>query len=72
MQTPYPIKVFIVIALAVIVASLVVALLRLRRGDRDAGTVKALTVRIALSIALFLLLILGFLTGIIVPHGVAP
>jgi hypothetical protein len=31
--------------------------------------VKALTVRIALSLALFALLIVGYLTGLIQPHG---
>jgi hypothetical protein len=31
--------------------------------------VKALTVRIALSLALFVLLIVGYLTGLIQPHG---
>jgi hypothetical protein len=31
--------------------------------------VKALTVRIALSVALFLLLIVGHFTGLIEPHG---
>jgi hypothetical protein len=31
--------------------------------------VKALTVRIALSLALFVLLIVGYLTGLIRPHG---
>jgi hypothetical protein len=31
--------------------------------------VKALTVRIALSLALFVLLIAGYLTGLIQPHG---
>lgn len=73
MHTPLPIKVFIVIALGAIVASMAVALLRLRRdGGRSTGTIRALTVRIVLSIALFLLLVLGFLTGVIVPHGVVP
>lgn len=31
--------------------------------------VKALTVRITLSLALFVLLIVGYLTGLIQPHG---
>jgi len=33
-------------------------------------TVKALTWRIGISFSLFLLLMLGFMTGILVPHGV--
>lgn len=40
---------------------------------RDKGkgrrTVKSLTVRIVLSVALFVLLIIGFATGLIKPHG---
>jgi Protein of unknown function (DUF2909) len=73
MHTPLLIKVFIVVALAAIIVSLGVALLRLRRErGLSTGTVKALTVRIVLSIALFLLLVLGFFSGVIVPHGVVP
>ena len=42
--------------------------------DRGQGerTVRALTVRIGLSVALFALLILGFATGLIEPHGITP
>lgn len=40
---------------------------------RDRGestrTVKSLTVRITLSVVLFILLIVGFATGLIQPHG---
>jgi len=73
MQTALLVKILIVVALLAIVASLGVALFRLQRErGRSTGTVKALTVRIALSIALFLLLVLGFVTGIVVPHGVVP
>ena len=35
-------------------------------------TVKALTVRIALSLGLFVLLIVAYATGLIAPHGVFP
>ncbi len=35
-------------------------------------TVKALTIRIALSVALFILLMLAFATGLIQPHGITP
>lgn len=73
MQTAPWIKVVIVAALLAIVVSLGVALWRLvsDRGD-SARTVKALTFRIGLSIALFVLLVLGMLTGVVVPHGVVP
>lgn len=35
-------------------------------------TVKALTVRIALSVVLFILLMVAFATGLIHPHGINP
>jgi len=40
--------------------------------DKGEGTraVKSLTVRIVLSLALFIMLIVGFATGLIKPHGV--
>ncbi|HSR62293.1 MAG TPA: twin transmembrane helix small protein [Gammaproteobacteria bacterium] len=41
------------------------------KGDSD-RTVKSLTVRIALSVLLFALLIFGFATGLIEPHGIQP
>ena len=67
------IKVFIVIALLGIIASLASAMLFL---VKDKGhterTAKALTVRIALSVSLFALLMLGVFTGHIKPHGIYP
>lgn len=73
MQTASWIKVLVVAALLAIVVSLGVALWRLvsDRGDSERA-VKALTLRIGLSIALFILLVLGMLTGVVVPHGVVP
>ena len=41
------------------------------KGDSD-RTVKSLTVRITLSVALFLMLIIGYFTGMIQPHGISP
>ena len=63
-------KLFILLVLLAILASLGSALVFLAR-DRDDSkrTVRALTVRIALSVALFLLLILAYLAGWIRPHG---
>ena len=73
MQTALLVKVLIVVVLLAILASLGFALFRLQRErGRSTGTVRALTVRIILSVVLFLLLVLGFLTGIVVPHGVVP
>ena len=73
MQTPLLVKLFIVAALLGILVSLGLALKHLikDRGE-STGTVRALTWRIGLSIALFLLLILGIATGVIVPHGIVP
>jgi hypothetical protein len=67
------ITVFILITLVAIVGSLGAGLVFMLkdRGQSD-RTVKALTVRIALSVTLFLLLLLGFATGIIKPHGIYP
>ncbi|HEX8963676.1 MAG TPA: twin transmembrane helix small protein [Rhodocyclaceae bacterium] len=73
MQTPELVKWFIVVALAAVVGSLGVALFGLVRDKgRSTRMVKALTFRIVLSIGLFLLLMLGIVSGVIVPHGVAP
>ncbi|CAG0950211.1 hypothetical protein MTYP_00148 [Methylophilaceae bacterium] len=60
------IKIAIVVTLIIIVGSLFSALFFLAR-DKGTGerTVKALTVRIALSIVLFICLMAGYLTGII-------
>lgn len=35
-------------------------------------TMYSLTVRVALSVSLFILLIIGFLTGLLQPHGALP
>jgi hypothetical protein len=67
------IKGFIILVLIGIVASLGSGLFYLMRdhgsGDR---TVRALTVRIGLSFALFLLLMLGYALGLISPHPAVP
>ena len=60
------INVFIVLTLLVIVGSLFPALFFLSK-DKSGGdrTVKALTVRIGLSITLFLILMIGYFFGLI-------
>jgi Protein of unknown function (DUF2909) len=71
MQSLIPIV--IVIALIAIVASLGSALLHLTRGAGDSQKLaRALTWRIGLSIALFVLLMIAWYTGLIAPHGVDP
>lgn len=63
-------KILVVLFLVIILASLGSALYYLIR-DRGASerTVKALTVRIALSIVLFVLLMAGYYSGLIPPGG---
>ena len=55
---------------AAILASLGIALVALfRRGDHSHTLLRALTVRVSLSVLFFLLLMLGWYLGIIEPHG---
>jgi hypothetical protein len=66
-------KIFIVLALFAILISLGSAMLYLVKDKGQSNrTVKALSVRIALSVALFALLMLGVATGFITPHGIYP
>jgi len=80
-----PIKILIIIVLFAIVGSLGSALFHLSRGSRPNDSeqtnaqamedhsrkmVRALTVRIGLSLTLFLLLMLAWYAGLITPTGV--
>jgi len=66
-----PIKLLLMLVLAAIVASLGVALYQLASGRGDSGNMlRSLTVRIGLSVALFVLLMLAWRFGLITPHGV--
>lgn len=57
--------------LALILASLARAMTAmLRRNKSPHAVARALTWRIGLSVGLFLLLLLGFATGVLKPHGV--
>ena len=65
------IKILIVITLFAIVISLGSALFHLSRGKGDPKKmVRALTIRVGLSVALFILLMLAWYNGLISPHGV--
>jgi hypothetical protein len=53
-----------------ILASLGVALFALfRRGDNSRMMLRALTIRVSLSVLFFLLLLLGWYVGLLKPHG---
>ena len=65
-----PIKLFVLIILIAILTSLGSALFYLVKDQRTSKrTVKALTFRIGLSLALFIMLLVAYATGIIQPHG---
>jgi len=66
------IKPVVVVVLIAIVASLGTALYHLAtdRGD-SSKLLRSLTVRVALSVALFLLLMIAWKLGLIRPHGLA-
>jgi hypothetical protein len=70
---PVPIalvKIIVVVMLLAIVGSLASALVYLYKdGGRGTRTARALTVRVALSISLFVLLMTGFYFGLIPPLG---
>jgi hypothetical protein len=67
------IKIIILLLLALILISLGAGMVSLikDRGETN-RTVKFLTIRIVLSIALFVLLVVSFLMGWIQPHGLLP
>lgn len=67
-------RIVVLVALAAIVASLGSALYHLSRGTQQdsAKLVRALTVRIVLSLVLFALIMLAWFAGLIQPHGIIP
>jgi hypothetical protein len=66
-----PIVVAVIFFIA-IAASLGVALLALfRRGDHGQTLLRALTLRVGLSVLFFALLLLGWYLGILEPHGLS-
>jgi hypothetical protein len=67
-----PIKILIIIILFAIVGSLGSALFHLSRGKGDSKKMaRALTIRVGLSLILFILLMVAWYNGLITPHGVA-
>ena len=67
------IKTLIVITLLAILFSLFSGMIFLVKDKgQSERTVRALTIRIALSVLLFILLMAAFATGLIQPHGINP
>jgi cytochrome bd-type quinol oxidase subunit 2 len=65
------IKILIVLVLVAIIASLGSGLFHLVKDEgQSKRMVNALTVRIALSVLLFVLLFVAWKSGLIVPHGI--
>ena len=67
------IKLIVILMLVAIVVSLGSALYQLARGSGDSRKMlRALTWRISLSVALFILLLVAFAMGLIQPHSLTP
>ena len=66
-------KIIVILFLFAIIGSLFSGLFFLMK-EKGASerTVKALTVRVSLSVLLFILLMIGFATGLLQPHGAIP
>ena len=66
-------KVIIVLFLFAIIGSLFSGLFFLMKDKGTSErTVRALTVRVSLSVLLFILLMIGFATGVLQPQGIYP
>lgn len=66
-------KILIFVLLALILLSLASGLLFLVRDQgKTRRVITSLSLRVALSITLFVLLLLGYYTGILKPHGLTP
>ena len=65
-----PIKILVIVILLAIIGSLGSALFHLSSGKGDSRKMaRALTVRVGLSVVLFILLMLAWYNGLITPHG---
>lgn len=66
------IKIIVVVLFLLILASLASGLVYLVKDKGETKrTANALTLRIVISIIAFILLIIGYLTGLIQPHGIS-
>lgn len=67
------VKTLIILVLLAILFSLFSGMIFLVKDKgQSQRTVRALTIRIALSVLLFILLMVAFATGLIQPHGITP
>ena len=64
-------KIVILSLLLVVLFSLGSALVAMTKGDKSDKMLKSLTWRIGLSVAIFILLLIGQAMGIITPHGLS-
>ncbi len=64
-------KIVILSLLAVVLISLGSALAAMAKGDKSDKMLKSLTWRIGLSVAIFMLLLIGQAMGLITPHGLS-
>jgi len=64
-------KIVILSLLAVVIISLGSALVAMVKGDQSGKMLRSLTWRIGLSVAIFILLLIGQATGLITPHGLS-
>ena len=62
--------VILIIAIIIVLGSGLVFLVK--DGSKDRRLVRSLTLRIGLSVVVFLLLFIGYYLGLIQPHGVYP
>ncbi len=62
-------KIVIIGLLLVVLISLGSALVAMTKGDKSDKMLKSLSWRIGLSVAIFLLLLIGQAMGLITPHG---
>ena len=67
-----PIKILVLLVFAAIVISLGSALFHLSSGKGDSKKMaRALTIRVGLSLVLFILLMVAWANGLITPHGLS-
>lgn len=64
-------KIVILSLLFIVLISLGSALVAMARGDKSDKMLKSLSWRIGLSVAIFIVLLIGQATGLITPHGLS-